>query len=278
MAGERTEPRLAFPGLDESSHTVMTVSSLNPGELLESDSQGALEPESRTWKSRGEEVFEMLRGAILGGALGPGEELRLEELCRASGTSRIPIREALAQLHRIGLVELSPRRTARVAALSPADFRDVFDTRLIVEVAAISAAATEISDEDIASAQGWLKHLRDKLDEGDQIAARRAHEAFHFALYRARCSRWLLRQVQPLWCSSERYRQAYLGSTCGLLEAETDEHERLLAAWRAGEADVAATELWNHLVRTGNLVACSMGGIPLYEQRSVPPSARSTRF
>jgi DNA-binding GntR family transcriptional regulator len=158
-----------------------------------------------------------------------------------------------------------------VVGLSRADLKDVFDARLTLEVAAISAAASEFEDEDLAAARGSLEDLRGRLGEGDRARARRAHAALHLALYRAACSRWLTRLVQPLWLSSERYLEAFAGSAVELLEAEMDEHERLLAACRAGEPELAASLLWNHLAQAGNLVSAKMGGSPLYEQRPVPP-------
>ncbi|MBS1878699.1 MAG: GntR family transcriptional regulator [Actinobacteria bacterium] len=248
----------------------MTVRSSHIVGALEGDPLAGSGPDDRTWRTMGEEAFEWLRGAILSGALAPGEVLRIDDLCLVSGMSRMPIREALAQLQRVGLVERKPRRMAQVAALSRADLRDVFDARLILEVSAISAAAAEFGDEDIAGARRCLDQLRGKLREGDRARAGNAHAALHLTLYRAARSRWLVRLVQPLWCNAERYLEAFVGSTGALLEAEMGEHERLLAACEAGESDAAATVLWNHLVRAGNLVACRMGGDPLYEQRSVP--------
>lgn len=255
--------------LTREAPTIAAMTSTSRAPALEPDPLAAFAPDDLTWKTMGEEAFELLRGAILSGALAPGERLRIEDLCRVSGMSRMPIREALANLHRSGLVETRPRRIARVVALSRADLKDVYDARLILEGSAIAAAAIEFEDEDIASAHRWLDRLRGKLGEGDQVFTLKAHAAFHLALYRAVCSRWLMRLLQPLWWSSERYLQAYAGSTSALLEAEMDEHERLLAACQAGESDLAATVLWNHLVRAANLVACKMGGDPLYEPRSV---------
>lgn len=218
----------------------------------------------------GEEAYEMLRGAILGGALDPGQRLRINDICRVSGMSRMPVREALAGLQRIGLVEMSPRHMARVAELSEADLKDVFDARLSLEVAAIAAAARNPDEDDIASAREWLERLQVALDGDDLALALKAHAAFHFALYGALSSRWLIRVVEPLWFSSERYVQAFVGSGAALLEAERDEHERLFAACERGDSEFAATLLWNHLADAGNLVSRKMGGGALYERRCAP--------
>ncbi|HYC81050.1 MAG TPA: GntR family transcriptional regulator [Solirubrobacterales bacterium] len=227
-----------------------------------------LQQYERSWKTMGEEAYVMLRGAILSGVLDPGQRLRINDICRVSGMSRMPVREALAGLQRIGLVEMSPRHIARVAELSEADLKDVFDARLSLEVSAIAAAALHPDEGDIARARDWLERLQVTLGGEDLPSALKAHAAFHFALYGALSSRWLIRVVEPLWFSSERYVQVFVGSAAALLEAERDEHERLLAACERGDSELAATLLWNHLACAGNLVSRKMGGGALYERRS----------
>jgi len=62
---------------------------------------------------------ERLRDAILHGELQPGEHLHDTELCSWLGCSRTPIRDAINDLVRTGLVELEANRFTRVAAPRP---------------------------------------------------------------------------------------------------------------------------------------------------------------
>ena len=66
-----------------------------------------------------ERILGTIRTAILDGTLQPGERLRDDELTAWLGTSRAPIREALDQLADLGVVEMSPNRFTKVAAMSP---------------------------------------------------------------------------------------------------------------------------------------------------------------
>jgi DNA-binding GntR family transcriptional regulator len=61
-------------------------------------------------------VFDKLLAAIVDGTLEPGERLNDDELCKWLGVSRTPVREAIAQLHTYGLVEIEANRYTRVAA------------------------------------------------------------------------------------------------------------------------------------------------------------------
>lgn len=62
-----------------------------------------------------------IREAIFDGTLQSGEKLNDEELQGWLGMSRTPVREALNDLARVGLVEMSPQRYTRVAAVNPDD-------------------------------------------------------------------------------------------------------------------------------------------------------------
>ena len=55
-----------------------------------------------------DEVYERLRDAIVDGTLAPDEQLRDTELATWLGVSRTPVREALLELGRSGLVRSLP--------------------------------------------------------------------------------------------------------------------------------------------------------------------------
>lgn len=217
-----------------------------------------------------ERAFAMLHDAIVNGALRPGERLPIEDLANALGMSPMPIREALRRLDGVGLVENIPHRGARVAALTVEDLKEVYDARLVLELPAISQAAEHFTEEDDISAREWLSQLDAAIRRDNRIEALKAHTGFHFALYHASSSRWLVRLISPLWDSAERYRVAAIGGSLGLFEARGDEHERLLAACRERQPEVAAAELWNHLAQTANQIAVQMGDPELYQLKAVP--------
>jgi len=65
-------------------------------------------------------VYDKMLAAIVDGTLEPGERLNDDELCKWLGVSRTPVREAIAQLHNYGLVEIEANRDTRVASLDDA--------------------------------------------------------------------------------------------------------------------------------------------------------------
>ncbi|RLP76549.1 GntR family transcriptional regulator [Mycetocola tolaasinivorans] len=72
-------------------------------------------------KSLRESAAEQIRAAILDGTLQPGETLNDGELQEWLGISRTPVRDALNDLARYGLIEMAPQRYTRVAKPRPED-------------------------------------------------------------------------------------------------------------------------------------------------------------
>jgi DNA-binding GntR family transcriptional regulator len=208
-----------------------------------------------------EKAFETLHGAIITGRLRPGERLPIEELASVLKMSAMPIREAVRRLDAAGLVENIPHRGARVTELSLADLEEVYEARIALEVLAIRRAAERFDAQREDLARLRLAAL-EAMPDDNSAATSAAHTAFHFALYEAADSGWLLRLIRPLWETSERYCLAVPESR--LLVERRHEHEAIVAACAAHDADMAALALHDHLATTANNVSIAMGGAPAF--------------
>ena len=219
-----------------------------------------------------ERAFATLHEAIVTGVLSPGERLPIEELAEVLEMSPMPIREALRQLDSAGLVENIPHRGARVTELSIDDLREVYEARLALEPLAVCHAAERFTEEDaIRSRERLEAHVKAYSRRPELGLIWSTHTAFHFALYEAARSRWMLRLIGPLWETSERYRFAMLPVRVNLDQRRL-EHERILDACAEHRPATAACELHNHLARTANLIAHQMGRPDLFEMRAAPAS------
>jgi DNA-binding GntR family transcriptional regulator len=83
--------------------------------------------------SRKATAYEYIKHAILTGHYLPGAALPEETLASELGTSRTPVREALRELSREGLVDTLPNKGATVKILSADDLLDIFDIKIRVE-------------------------------------------------------------------------------------------------------------------------------------------------
>jgi DNA-binding GntR family transcriptional regulator len=198
-----------------------------------------------------------LRERILSGELESGTPLRLEELARSLGMSISPIREAVRKLETLGLAVHVAHRGSRVKELDIGDLRDTYEARLALEPLAVSRAAERISEQEAARARAALESYTLCHERGDRAGARAAHDAFHFTLYSASGSDWLVRLIRPAWENSERYRALAMPSHEMIRERQV-EHERILAACVAGDGTTAARELRSHLELTAQVVSAQL--------------------
>ena len=204
-----------------------------------------------------------LRERILSGELPSGAPLRLEELARSLGTSISPVREAVRKLEALGLAVHVAHRGSRVKELDVGDLHDTYEARLALEPVAVARASAHITPAEVERAQAALESYTRCRERGDRPAARDAHDAFHFTLYTASGSDWLVRLIRPTWDNSERYRELSIHSA-GIVRERQLEHERILAATAAGYGETAAAELRRHLTVTANLVAEQLGSPPIF--------------
>src|SRR5437773_3057464 len=97
-------------------------------------------------RSLADDVADRLRDAIFQGSFKPGEPLREEQLAAMLDVSRGPVREALVQLEREGLVLVRRHRGATVARLSRGDLEEVYSLRLALERLAMQRAVRYATD------------------------------------------------------------------------------------------------------------------------------------
>jgi DNA-binding GntR family transcriptional regulator len=228
------------------------------------------EGNSRGHRTLAEKAYATLHTAIITGRLRPGARLPIEELADHLEMSPMPIREAVRRLHAVGLVENIPHRGARVTELSVKDLAEVYEVRLALETQAIRRAAERFTEQAGIDARRSLILLEGMADDSSE-ATSVVHAQFHFALYEAAGSAWLLRLIRPAWQTSERYcLEVPEGRQ---LAAREGEHREILAACEARDPERAAVALHAHLATTANNLAVAMGSPPLYEVDAPVPAA-----
>jgi DNA-binding GntR family transcriptional regulator len=211
-----------------------------------------------------EAALERLREAIILGELTPGTPLRLEDLARSLGMSISPIREAVRQLEALGLAEHVPHHGAKVTGLDVEELRELFSVRLALETLAVRRAAELFESADDAAARAHLDAFDAARRGADGRAAVHAHTAFHFSLYEAARSPWLLRLIRPAWDSCERYRPVLLGARGALQERHRQLDAELLDACSAHDADRAAAALRDHLELATGIFSVELAGRSIF--------------
>ncbi|MDR1518794.1 MAG: GntR family transcriptional regulator, partial [Planctomycetota bacterium] len=146
-------------------------------------------------------VMEQLMNWILDGRLHMGQKLVTEELARLLGVSRMPIREALKNLEKLGVVESVPYAGSRLATLSRSDITQIYMMRKALEPLLGYHACLNASEEDIAEVVRVQDEFETVMREGKPTAQEVfiQNRRFHFAIYRASRLNKILETASMLW-------------------------------------------------------------------------------
>lgn len=194
-----------------------------------------------------------LRTAIMDGELPPGARLRLEDLRAKYEVSLSPLREALSRLSMDGLVEAEEQKGYRVAPVSVDNYAEITLLRIQLETLAL-VRSIELGDDAWESAlvgalhrlhKQELQRTEDSPIEGWELV----HREFHNALIAASRMPMLLKMCATLHDLSDRYRRILLRSRPFDRDVG-DEHQLIMEAALARNADKAARLLQQHVERT----------------------------
>jgi DNA-binding GntR family transcriptional regulator len=111
-----------------------------------------------------QDVMERLRKAILNGELAEGTSLPEALTATKLGVSRVPVREALVELERQGLVEFDRNGRACVRTFTPEDGAEIISLRAALQRMAARLAAEKLTDADVARLEDILARARDTRD------------------------------------------------------------------------------------------------------------------
>ena len=155
------------------------------------------------------QVSKILREAILEGVLEGGQKLVEMEIQEMFGISRSPLREAIRDLEKDGLVTIIPRRGAFVRSVTVKDIDDIFPVRANLEALAARLAHTNIKPEDLAEMKDILGRMRIDVDAKDTKSYWRHHSIFHEIFINASQNHVLIETLSRLRLHSLWYRFSY---------------------------------------------------------------------
>ena len=192
-------------------------------------------------------VADHLRSLIEAGTLAAGERLNERALCERLQVSRTPLREAFRILSSEGLIDLQPKRGARVVDPSASDITDVFDILAVVEGLSGRLAAEKASDDALAALAATHRRMVKAFEAGDMVRYSLESKATHVAINEAAGNAQLTEIYQRLNAQVQklRYQSNLEGDNWAHSVAD---HEAFVQAIVARDADLAERLLRDHLL------------------------------
>ena len=157
------------------------------------------------------QVLNKLMDWIMDGKLKMGEKLNTEELARQLGVSRMPIREALKSLEKMGLAESIPYVGVKLVSLEQEDVLQIYLMRQLLEPLAAGEASKKITEEQIHEQEEIHKEYV-PIVEADEIDAKKLYlqnRKFHFAIYSISEMDRVCAMIESLWDTLSFFKLIY---------------------------------------------------------------------
>ncbi len=233
-----------------------------------------------------ENIFEFLHERIIAGGYAPGEWLRQEDISSQLGVSMTPVREALDLLVSAGLAERVPYRGVRVLQPSASEIADSYMMRLLLESAAVHAAALNITSAEVQELEGILGRSKSLVTLKDMSSERVLNRELH-SLIAAASGNPLLHKTYmtvlntfPDWMLYEyMFRHPELLDQS--IHSEYGEHRAIVDALAGHDPELAVQKMVAHLTNRGRELEAYLGVpgelIRASEAQVLPLLARFTR-
>jgi DNA-binding GntR family transcriptional regulator len=193
-------------------------------------------------------VVPAIRQMIVTGALAPGEHLPEGELAKALQMSRGPIREALIELEREGLVVLRRHRGAQVITLTAEDVEEIYTLRLSLERLAIERALPRLGSDHLAAMDEVLEKMRGLGPDYPPQTALDLDLDFHGVLYDAAGHARLDKAWQQIRSQVAMFLHSRHVARRDFHEIAYAEHKAIRDVLVGGDPAAAAAVIEDHLI------------------------------
>jgi DNA-binding GntR family transcriptional regulator len=192
-----------------------------------------------------QQVLQQVRSEIISGQSAPGAMYSVPNLASTLGVSTTPVREALLELARSGLIEPMRNRGFKVVAPTLSQLRNLFDMRELLEVYAVELVALKRRKD-----LGGLRQLADDVaraeSSGSVTEYLETDRSFHEALVEQADNELLTEEVMAL---RDKMRLYGIGSEPGKERQRESiaEHYRFIELAEIGDAESAKALMKSHI-------------------------------
>lgn len=196
-----------------------------------------------------EQIASALRAAVISGEMSAGVVYSVPSLAEQFGISATPVREAMLELNRDGLVEPVRNKGFRVTEVNDRQLDDITKLRALIEVPTVAAVAAVITPEQVAELAPLADQICASAAEGDLVGYLESDRRFHLGILAINGNDRLVETVGSLRMQTRLYGLPRLEREHRLIRSG-EEHLEILEALRLHDARLA-----------GELMRCHIGHV-----------------
>jgi DNA-binding GntR family transcriptional regulator len=193
------------------------------------------------------DVYKKLRNDILDHVYKDGESLTESKITKDLGVSRTPIREAFAQLHADGLVDVVPNKGVTVRGINGNDIKDIYDVRAHIENLAVKKACMNANDENLNLLEEIISSEMNQIQENDLYGFLESDDRFHYTIMQLSGS-YLYIHLLTSMLEHTRVARKTSVSNVGRIDKSYGEHKEIYESIRTRNCRKAQALMRKHLM------------------------------
>ena len=179
--------------------------------------------------------------------LAPGSLVSENELAAQMGLSRTPVREALIDLAKVRIIEITPQKRSVVAYIDYDMVEEARFMRNVLECAAVELACRKAGTDEIRRLESNVKLQRFHLDQGNYGCIMELDNQFHEMLFHIAQKPQVHAMIQQISIHFDRVRSMALSTVKDMKIVE--DHERIVQALMERDTQTARAVMEKHLNR-----------------------------
>ncbi|WP_377299515.1 GntR family transcriptional regulator [Rhizobium sp. SGZ-381] len=195
---------------------------------------------------KAEQIYWLLREAIVHLEMQPGAVVSEKDLCAELGVSRTPVREALQKLADEGLVDIFPHSGTYVSRISFKVAEEGFVIRRALEIESVRKAVVNVTDADVEHLKNLVREMQSILDSHQLEKYLDCDDLFHGAIAGISGYPRIWKFITLAKVHLDRMRQLS-APVPGHLAMVTEQHDTIVRALANRNADQAELAMRIHL-------------------------------
>lgn len=199
------------------------------------------------FKSLTDHVYDHIADLILQGKILPGEKINETEISTSLSISRTPVREALIELSRDGILINMPRKGFIVKKLTLKDLKELYTVIGMLEGEAASLACPKLEKQDLDNMKFYIDSMYLALDQSNFSMYHKQQDSFHNVFIQVCANEVLIAVLENL--KNQLLRKTYdeytMPNIKEILISTNDEHQEIYNLFKAKDAEGVSKYLKN---------------------------------
>lgn len=192
-------------------------------------------------------AYDLIREKIVAGTISSDQAISERSLAESLKLGRTPVREALKELQRDGLLVVMPGRGTFLRQLTLDEVRDIYEVRMGLEGIAAYLAAERGPTPELRTLEPALQQMLARSDDFTVAQMQEAGWMLHREIFRSTQNQRLIQTYEDLYLQIALALSLTRAHEPGRVKATVAEHLGILQAVLSGKAKEAQELIWDHL-------------------------------